>query len=107
MMTTINATRRTLTRMLRRRRAAEYDFTSLLSGAVVVRPLTSLLSALIANHHLLAKIFPDLLVQLHEPRIEAHLLHLALTRQIAGIDASHSNRPRCQDAHPCTRSYGL
>src|SRR5260370_5728717 len=107
MMTTINATRRTLTRMLRRRRAAEYDFTSLLSGAVVVRPLTSLLSALIANHHLLAKIFPDLLVQLHEPRIEADLLHLAWTRQIDGIDALDSTLPRCQDAHTVSQGDGL
>src|SRR5216684_5480525 len=107
MMTTINATRRTLTRMLRRRRAAEYDFTSLLSGAVVVCSLTSLLSALIANHHLLAKIFPDLLVQLHEPRIEADFLHLARTRQIDGIDALDSTWPGGEDAHPVGQGDGL
>src|SRR5260221_2560979 len=107
MMTTINATRRTLTRMLRRRRAAEYDFTSLRSGAVVVCSLTSLLSALIANHHLLAKIFPDLLVQLHEPRIEADLLHLARTRQVNRIDALEDAWPRRQNTYPVGQGDGL
>src|SRR5258708_19409598 len=107
MMTTINATRRTLTRMLRRRRAAEYNFTSLPSGAVVVCSLPSLLSALIANHHLLPNIFPYSLSQLHEPRIEADFLHLARTRQIDGIDALDSTWPRCQDTHPVSQGDGL
>src|SRR6266436_1487190 len=107
MMTTINATRRTFTRMLRRRRAAEYDCTSLLSGAVVVRSLTSLLSTFIANHYLLAQIFPDALIQLDATWLEADLLLLAWTRQIDGIDTLDSTWPSREHAHAVGQGDGL
>src|SRR6266446_2505788 len=97
MITTINSTRRTLTRMRLRRRAAEYDFTSLLSRAAMVCSLTSLLCTLIANKYLLSQIFPDVLVQLDETWLEADFLHLAWARQVNAIDPL--DRPRSSREH--------
>src|SRR5258706_7901572 len=99
MITTINSTRRTLTRMRLRRRAAEYDFTSLLSRAVMVCSLTSLLCTLIANKYLLSQIFPDVLVQLDETWLEADFLPLAWARQVDAVDALDGAWPSREDAH--------
>src|SRR5215831_927570 len=92
--------------MRRRRRAAMTDGTPALSGVVPVA-LSSLLSTFIANHHLVAKIFPDFLIQLDEARLEADFLHFARARQVDGIDAFDGARPCCEDAYPVGQGDGL
>src|SRR5260370_923379 len=62
MITTNISTRRILTWMFRRRLACLNALTSLLSGAVVVCSSTLLFSTFIANHQLIAHVFPDLVV---------------------------------------------
>src|SRR6266566_6275050 len=98
MITTSSRTRRLLTTMLRRRRAAMADGTPVLSGVVMV-PLDSLLIALIANHYLLSKIFPDVLIQLDETWLEADFLYLAWARQVNAIDTLDCPRPSREDTH--------
>src|SRR5260221_5986589 len=106
MITTSSRTRSVLTTMRRRRRAAVADGTPWLSGVVTVS-LDSLFIALIANHHLVAKIFPDVVIQLDETRLEADFRHFARTRQVDSIDALDGARPRREDAHPVGQGDGL
>src|SRR5947207_1124179 len=91
---------------MRRRRAAVTDDTPELSGVVPVA-LSSLLSTFIANHHLVAKIFPDFLIQLDEPWLEADFLHLAWAWQVNAIDALDGARPCGEHAHPVGQGDGL
>src|SRR5215469_1575331 len=91
---------------MRRRRAVVTAGTPALSGVVPVS-LSSLLSTFIANHHLVAKIFPDFLVQLDEPRLEADFLYLARARQVDAIDALDGARPGSEDAHPVSQGDGF
>src|SRR5579884_3545443 len=107
MITTMNSTRRTLTRMVRRRRAAAYDFTSLLSGASVVCSLTSLLSTFIANHHLVAQVFPNIVIQVNKMWIKADFRHIARSRQINGVYALDCGRACCQDNDAISQGYRL
>src|SRR6266566_3770128 len=97
--------RRLLTRMRRRRAAAAAD-TPWLSGAVMVS-LDALLIALIAYDHLLAKIFPDFMIQLNETWIEADFLHLTRARQIDGIEALDRAWPGSEHAHPVGQGDGF
>jgi hypothetical protein len=66
-----------------------------------------LLIALIANKYLLSKIFPDLLIQLYETRLEADFLYLARSRQVNGIDALDGGRPSREDTYPVSQGDGL
>src|ERR1700730_3091210 len=107
-MTTTNiSTRRILTWMRRRRLAVLNALTSLLSGAVAVCSLTSLFSTFIANHHLIAQVFPDLMVQSAETWLEADFRHMARAWQIDGIDTLDGTRPCRDDAHPVCQGDGL
>src|SRR5690349_12326633 len=107
-MTTINiSTRRILTWMFRRRLACLYALTSLLSGAVVVCSLTSLLSTFIANHHLIAQVFPDLLVQFDETWLEADLRCMTRARQIDSINPLDGTRSCRNDAYPVSQRNRL
>src|SRR3989442_418956 len=106
MITTSSRMRSVLTTMRRRRRAAVADGTPVLSGVVMVS-LDSLLIALIANQYLVAKIFPDFVIQLDETRLEADFLHFARTRQVDSIDPLDSGRPGREDAHLISQGDGL
>src|SRR5436309_1305344 len=106
MSTTSSSRRRLLTRRRRRRRAAVLAATPWLSG-VVMASLDSLLIAFIANHHLVAQIFPDLMIQLHKTRLKADFLHLARPGQINCIDALDSGRPSRENADPIGQGDGL
>src|SRR5450631_3299638 len=96
--TTRSRMRSALTKMLRRRRAALADIFPGFSGLMTVS-LDSLLIALIANQYLVAKIFPDFMIQLDKTRIETDLRYIAWTWQIDGIDSLDGARPRSEDAH--------
>src|SRR5579885_10498 len=106
-MTTINNTRRTLTRTLRRRRVTEYDLSSLLSGAVVACSRTSLLSTFIANHHLIAQVFPDIVIQLDEARLKTDFRNITWARQVYRVDTLDGGRTSREDAHPVGQSNCL
>src|ERR1700694_1294924 len=106
MITTSSRMRRLLTTMLRRRRAAVADGTPWLSGVVTVS-LDSLFSTFIANHHLVAKIFPDFVIQLDETRLEADFRHVARARQVDGVTPFDGAWPRGEDAHPVGQGDGL
>src|SRR5712692_116355 len=106
MITTSSRMRSVLITMRRRRRAAVADDTPVLS-AVVMGALDSLLIALIANQYLVAKIFPDFVIQLDETRLEADFLHFARTRQVDSVDALDGARPGGEDAHAVGQGDGL
>src|SRR5215471_5026944 len=92
--------------MRRRRRAAMADGTPVLAGVVSVSR-DALLLTFITNHHLVAKIFPDFLIQLDETWLEADFLHLARARQVDGIDALDGSRPGREDTHFVGQRDGL
>src|SRR5579875_285378 len=86
--TTRNRTRRALIRMRRRRAADEYDFCS--GGRTILA--VSLLIALIADNYLVAKIFPDFMIELNKAWIEADFRRVARARQVDGVDTFHGCR---------------
>src|SRR5712691_413343 len=106
MMTTSSPTRRLLTRMRRRRRATAGDGPAGLSG-MVMGALDALLIALIAQNHLVAEIFPDLMIELDEARLEADFLHFARPRQVDVIDALDGARPGGEHAHAISQGDGF
>src|SRR5690242_21197577 len=99
MNTTRIRTRRLLIRIRLRRRAALAAGTPVVSGALRMS-LDSLLSTLIADHYLISKIFPDIMIQLDEAWLEADLLHFAWAWQIDGVDTLDRSRTSRDYAHP-------
>src|SRR5439155_601680 len=106
MMTTSSPTRRLLTTMRRLRRATAGEGPAGLSG-LVRGALDALLIALIANAYLLAQIFPDLMIELDEARLEADFLHCARPRQIDAIDALDGARSSGEHADAVGQGDGL
>src|SRR5438105_6875344 len=106
MMKTSSATRRLLTRMRLLRRATASDGPAGLSG-LVRGALDALLIALIANEYLLAQIFPDLMIQLDEARLETDFLHFARPRQVDVIDALDGARSGGGRGHAVGQGGGL
>src|SRR2546429_2290007 len=106
MMTTSSPTRRLLTTMRRRRRAVAGDGPAGLSGGVM-GALDALLIALITQNYLAAKIFPDLMIELDEARLETDFLDFARPRQVDAIHALDGARPSREHAHAIGQGDGL
>src|SRR6516164_9856116 len=96
--TTRIRTRRLLTRIRLRRSAALAAGTPEVSGVLRISR-DSLLSTFIANHHLVSKIFPDIMIQLDKTWLEADLLHFPRAWQIDGIETFDRPRPRSNNTH--------
>src|SRR5579875_461901 len=106
MITTRISTRRLLTMIRRRRRAAMTDGTTAFSRTPLIVS-GSLLITFIANQYLLAQVFPDALVQFDKTGIETDVLHFARATQVDGINTLDGGRPGSEDADAISERNGL
>src|SRR5947209_404601 len=86
MITTSSRTRSVLTTSRRRLALVVLLVVSPELSGVTTSSSISLLCAFIANDYLVAKVFPDFMVQLDEARLKADFRHIARTRQVDGVD---------------------